>query len=640
MKRFIKGFAGKKIIIFGTGSAGAAITNKLANHVSYYVDNDNSKWDSTFMGSRVLNPITCKNENKDEAMIIVASSFYDDIAGQLKEMGFQEFRHFWNGLELFINVIDQDIEVLINHEMSLIYKKVASLVEHGLEDDANSLLYEYERFVPLDGRIPGLKAYINVPAGKQRLEIRNLLTDALRKTDYKADIHYNFYLAYALLEKGECLKALEMFERVLAQIENEELQYEFANRIDQIESKFEKDIRRELQERNSAVRKKERGDYYLHLMIDNIYSQTFIEFIDNGFDMKQHVFVIVNPKKKLTYVREDQFDNLIVFSTHEIYKEIHTEKLLKLIQDSRKVIIHFLKDHICWLMCRYDINKEINWVLWGADFYNYIDIKLYDDKTAKFLEHIGYQRPDNQNCTPKGKVFLRFRKGAIRRVDYLLGFNELEAKFVESKYITSARYKKFVYPNVVELKKTIETKISSEHEFNFKKEYKHVFMLGNSGDPSNNHLEILYKLKEMNNREFCVFVPLAYGNQLYIKELLRVGKQILGEQFKPLTKFLAPSKYIDILRQIDVAFMNHNRQQAFGNIVSLLHDGKKVYMKKNLVTYKFFKIQGLKVFDIERMGSIDEIVSVNSSISENQNAAIFREMSEKYIKNLYEVIFR
>ncbi|MBU7006398.1 TDP-N-acetylfucosamine:lipid II N-acetylfucosaminyltransferase [Phosphitispora fastidiosa] len=639
MKRFIKGVADKKIIIFGTGSAGETITKKLANHVSYYVDNNKAKWNTTFMGGKVLNPQTCKNENKDEVIVIIASSFYEEIADQLQKMGFQEYRHFWNGLELFINVIDQDIEVLINHEMSLIYKKVANLVEHGFVEDANNLLSEYERFVPLDGRIPSLKAYINVPAGKQRHEIRSLLTDAVRKTDYKADIHYNYYLANDLLEKGEYLRALEMFERVLAQIENEALQYELANRINHIESKFEKDIRRQLKERKSAGKEKRAGNYYLHLMIDNVYSQKFIEFINYNFDVNQHVFVIVNPKKQLTYVRENRFDNVIVFSTPEIYREIYAEKLLKLVQDSRKVVIHFLKDHICWFMCRYDLNKEINWNLWGADFYNFIDIKLYDEKTDRFLEDIGYERSDNQNNALKGKVFLRFRKGAIRRVDNLLGFNELEVKLMKSKFMTNARHKKFVYPNVVELKKIIEMKPPYKCEFNFKQEYKHVFMLGNSGDPSNNHLEIIYKLKDLNSREFCVFVPLAYGNQLYVKELLRMGKQILGEQFMPLTKFLDPSKYIHILSQVDVAFMNHNRQQAFGNLVSLLHAGKKVYMKKNLVTYKFFKNHGLEVFDIERMGSIDEIVSLNSSINENSNAAIFREMSEEYIKKIYEGIF-
>ena len=39
------------------------------------------------------------------------------------------------------------------------------------------------------------------------------------------------------------------------------------------------------------------------------------------------------------------------------------------------------------------------------------------------------------------------------------------------------------------------------------------------------------------------------------------------------------SDYLKILGKIDIAIFNHERQQAVGNITSLLGLGKKVYIK-------------------------------------------------------------
>lgn len=97
---FLKSFVSKKIVVFGTGSASKIIYRYLPIHVHYFVDNNPSKWEQSYMGSIIKDPECLLTEIKDNIVILVASSFFEDISKQLKEMGFKEKLHFWNAYEL------------------------------------------------------------------------------------------------------------------------------------------------------------------------------------------------------------------------------------------------------------------------------------------------------------------------------------------------------------------------------------------------------------------------------------------------------------------------------------------------------------------------------------------------------------
>ncbi|WP_400243387.1 glycosyltransferase family 8 protein [Niallia sp. JL1B1071] len=86
-------FLSKEIVIFGTGEKSKVTTNLLEKfelEVSFYLDNDEKKWEQLFLGKHILPPFTIVDKpNENNRIIIIASHFSDDISEQLIEMGFE-----------------------------------------------------------------------------------------------------------------------------------------------------------------------------------------------------------------------------------------------------------------------------------------------------------------------------------------------------------------------------------------------------------------------------------------------------------------------------------------------------------------------------------------------------------------------
>ena len=93
----------KKIVLFGTGQ----MSNMLKIKPAYYVDNNESKWGKSFKKRIIKPPRVLEAEVKNNIYIIIASVFYQEIALQLKEMGFVEGEHYLNGKELFEKEVEK-----------------------------------------------------------------------------------------------------------------------------------------------------------------------------------------------------------------------------------------------------------------------------------------------------------------------------------------------------------------------------------------------------------------------------------------------------------------------------------------------------------------------------------------------------
>ena len=161
-----------------------------------------------------------------------------------------------------------------------------------------------------------------------------------------------------------------------------------------------------------------------------------------------------------------------------------------------------------------------------------------------------------------------------------------------------------------------------------------AIQVGNSADYSNNHFEIFEKLKKFKN--IRIYCPLSYGDKIYADKVIKKGKEIFGEKFIPITKFLEYSKYLEFLSQIDIAIFAHNRQQAVGNITSLLGMKKTVYLKERVTTYSMLKELGVKVklFDI-----LDSLERFEDDILEKNKEIIRERFSEKRLIEEWKKIF-
>lgn len=88
---FLESCKGKSIIIFGASTAGKDAPNYLLSKgisVSYYVDNDQSKFDTLLNGYEVKNPTSLLQE--DNPTILITSSFVLEIKSQLLSYGIEK----------------------------------------------------------------------------------------------------------------------------------------------------------------------------------------------------------------------------------------------------------------------------------------------------------------------------------------------------------------------------------------------------------------------------------------------------------------------------------------------------------------------------------------------------------------------
>ncbi|CAM3987676.1 MULTISPECIES: TDP-N-acetylfucosamine:lipid II N-acetylfucosaminyltransferase [Flavobacterium] len=167
-------------------------------------------------------------------------------------------------------------------------------------------------------------------------------------------------------------------------------------------------------------------------------------------------------------------------------------------------------------------------------------------------------------------------------------------------------------------------------------------LIGNSADPSNNHLEIFIKLSKLDLGERKIYVPLSYsGNAAYKEFVLEQGKIILGNNFVPLLDFMTLAAYNEILLSCGTLIFNHVRQQGVGNIISMGYLGAKLFLNKKSPVYSFYKKEGMCIHSIDDLNNASLQVEaiqkneVNRSILFNLYS---REKVHFKIKELIKVI--
>ena len=119
-------------------------------------------------------------------------------------------------------------------------------------------------------------------------------------------------------------------------------------------------------------------------------------------------------------------------------------------------------------------------------------------------------------------------------------------------------------------------------------------------------------------------MPLSYGDLNYAKEVIAIGKEIFKDNFIPITDYMDFSEYISLLGTIDIAIFNHNRQQAMGNITTLLGLGKKVYIRTDITSYSYLSDLGINIYDTNNFE-----LSKLSETNKEQNIKIVKEYFSK-----------
>lgn len=342
----------------------------------------------------------------------------------------------------------------------------------------------------------------------------------------------------------------------------------------------------------------------LHLIPNDKFTNPYIKFINQNFEKSQHLFLIIGKGMGTTITMSE---NII-----QLRRKRCLVSLVNKMNQSEKIFLHglFHPQLIIVLFFQPWLLKKCSWIVWGGDLYYYSkDRKTLKEKALEFM-----------------------RRLVIKNIGGLITHIKGDYELAQLWYRTRGKhYYSFFYPS--NLYKEYDL---SECNKSTNKTY---IQIGNSADPSNNHIEIFEKLSVFNNKEFEVICPLSYGgSNEYLNKVIEKGKELFGKNFVPITEFMPFEKYLETLAKIDLAIFNHNRQQAVGNITTLLSLGKKVYIRDDITTWGFCEDHGLKVYSLN-FEFQDVFTPMPDEIKNKNKERMKEQFSEKKLVSDWEVIF-
>lgn len=169
-----------------------------------------------------------------------------------------------------------------------------------------------------------------------------------------------------------------------------------------------------------------------------------------------------------------------------------------------------------------------------------------------------------------------------------------------------------------------------------------ALQLGNSGNPSNEHMEMIDWFMPHRERIAGAYTPLSYGDKNHIQRVIRYGEAALGACFKPMTEILSFEDYNRHLAGLDVLVLNHRRVQGGGNTFISLYLGVKVFLRRELGSWDYLnETLGCRLFDAAAIPdlSFDEIISYSDELREHNRKCVSMLFDRQWQKANWEIVY-
>lgn len=302
-----------------------------------------------------------------------------------------------------------------------------------------------------------------------------------------------------------------------------------------------------------------------------------------------------------------------------------------------KIVIHFLSDVKIDFIEKY-IKKKIPvyWIMWGGDFYN----DLIASKSSIFFEpyyagrrfYLNYLLSKITRYIPIPDKRIKKKLEFIRnRVDFFLS-TKPEYDLLQSFYPNCIKGDLndsfFYYP----IDTIVEKRLKSGKENNI--------IIGNSGSVTNNHLYAFKYLKTLNLKSRRVILPLSYGgSEKYKKHVISTGKGLWNDQFQSIDTLLPLDEYNKVLSSSSVCIYSNWRQEAVGNILTVLVMGAKVFLSVRNPLFKYFDILSIKVYPLEEITQqmLDEVLP--NYVAEHNRLVILKKFNKEAMHNTIYKLF-
>ncbi len=305
---------------------------------------------------------------------------------------------------------------------------------------------------------------------------------------------------------------------------------------------------------------------HVHILPDQKFNDAFINHCEKASENNKYIGYspsgIDYPNSHIEY-----FDDL-----KELIGEVKSSK-------ASKIYIHMLSSWRVKVLRGVSETRSITWIPYGTDVYGMVPFtSLHMSSTRKSIIRTkgvyDYIKSKARNIV----MYQRMRK-LISKIDRFAFWFKGDFELVKKWYKTEMEFITFRYGDIKK-----PTSVNTKSVINVEK-----ILLGNSAAPTNNHVDAIKRISDVNG-DIEIICPLNYaGREKYINRVIDIGKDILGDNFCPLRKYMDKSKYLGMIQNVDAAIFYHKRQQAGGNIHFLLWAGIPVFLHETNPLLRYFK---------------------------------------------------
>ena len=308
-----------------------------------------------------------------------------------------------------------------------------------------------------------------------------------------------------------------------------------------------------------------------------------------------------------------------------------------LLSNIDRIIIHYLNlKKVNFILKHNLVNIPVYWCVWGADLYNTFLVNrgysiYYEPQFLGKLHNIKILIKKIllkfSIISPTEKYMLNFIKDHINylvsSVDFFI------AKQFLGNYIKGEQVKNFNYYPIENVLGNLSSQMVNGN----------IIMIGNSASFTNNHSYAFKYLSKLNIKGKQIVTPLNYGGSPdYIKHIIKQGKRIWTDSYKPLLDFLPLDEYNKLMLSSEICIFSNWRQEAAGNIRIALYLGAKVFMSEKSPFFHFLQEIGVNVFSLENMSQEDLDIPLDDESKKRNRDIIFNLYNEKStIENIRKI---
>ncbi|TXE08764.1 TDP-N-acetylfucosamine:lipid II N-acetylfucosaminyltransferase [Algoriphagus aquimarinus] len=322
--------------------------------------------------------------------------------------------------------------------------------------------------------------------------------------------------------------------------------------------------------------------------------------------------------------------------------DLENSPIVSELSDFKRIIVNYHTPFIGHFLMRRQSelsHAKLIWIIWSGDLYKHPSFlsKAYTSRTMavlppeKMVETWG-KSVHHRILQALGKPNKYSFEKSFSKFDFVATIFEKDVMEAESVLGLKAKWIRFAFLSLEEM--------FSEEYLKNKPVLGDKIMVGHSGSPENNHLDVYHQIHHLlPSNEMTILSPLSYGNPTYIEAVKSMGEEYFEDKFETLEDFIPREFYYQKLAEASVAIFNHKIQQAFGNILGLIFMGVKVFLNPENPVYIELTSHNIKVFDYSKMTQDDLLNPLSAEDVDNNRAIISLLFKEEKIRDYYRDLY-